>query len=211
MPHRSTDARALTTFPGPTPKRSFRQGAGSSTSPRRARRQRPASRRVPSQRSVASQTGVGTPRSCRYAIRRPPGRQRTGCPPRRGRESRRASESLIVNNLMDKIDTTAGSEAMALADVSTASGASGSGAAQPRAAGGPMLVVSAHAGDFVWRAAGAIALATARGQRHLWQYYSDLARRRGNHMRRNSGPNLGLPSDAVAEAYMRPFPQVTEI
>jgi 4-oxalomesaconate hydratase len=48
-------------------------------------------------------------------------------------------------------------------------------------------------------------------QRHLWQYYSDLARRRGNHMRRNSGPNLGLPSDAVAEAYMRPFPQVTEI
>lgn len=28
-----------------------------------------------------------------------------------------------------------------------------------------LLVVSAHAGDFVWRAAGAIALATARGDR----------------------------------------------
>ena len=28
---------------------------------------------------------------------------------------------------------------------------------------GPVLVISAHAGDFVWRAAGAIALATARG------------------------------------------------
>ncbi|MCP9970844.1 PIG-L family deacetylase [Actinomadura madurae] len=29
----------------------------------------------------------------------------------------------------------------------------------------PLLVVSAHAGDFVWRAAGAIALATSRGDR----------------------------------------------
>src|SRR5580693_6651284 len=28
---------------------------------------------------------------------------------------------------------------------------------------GPLLVVSAHAGDFVWRAAGAMALAAARG------------------------------------------------
>lgn len=30
---------------------------------------------------------------------------------------------------------------------------------------GPLLVVSAHAGDFVWRASGAIALAAARGDR----------------------------------------------
>src|SRR5690606_22081568 len=29
----------------------------------------------------------------------------------------------------------------------------------------PLLVISAHAGDFVWRAAGAIALATERGDR----------------------------------------------
>jgi 4-oxalomesaconate hydratase len=31
--------------------------------------------------------------------------------------------------------------------------------------GGPLLVVSAHAGDFVWRSGGAIALAADRGQR----------------------------------------------
>jgi 4-oxalomesaconate hydratase len=48
-------------------------------------------------------------------------------------------------------------------------------------------------------------------QRHLWEYYTDLARRRGNQLRRNSGPNLGLPADAMAEAYMRPFPQVTQV
>jgi 4-oxalomesaconate hydratase len=48
-------------------------------------------------------------------------------------------------------------------------------------------------------------------QRHLWEYYTELARRRGNHLRRNSGPNLGIASDAMAEAYMRPFPQVTEV
>ncbi len=47
-------------------------------------------------------------------------------------------------------------------------------------------------------------------QRHLWQYYTELARRRGNHLSRNSGPNMGLPADVMAEAYMRPFPQVTE-
>src|SRR4051794_40189398 len=32
-------------------------------------------------------------------------------------------------------------------------------------AASPLLVVSAHAGDFVWRAAGAIALAAERGDR----------------------------------------------
>jgi 4-oxalomesaconate hydratase len=37
---------------------------------------------------------------------------------------------------------------------------------EPEVAGsGPVLVVSAHAGDFVWRAAGAMALASARGDR----------------------------------------------
>jgi 4-oxalomesaconate hydratase len=30
---------------------------------------------------------------------------------------------------------------------------------------GPVLVVSAHAGDFVWRAGGAMALAASRGER----------------------------------------------
>ena len=47
-------------------------------------------------------------------------------------------------------------------------------------------------------------------QRHLREYYTDLARRRGTQLRRNAGPNLGLPAAAMAEAYMRVFPQVTD-
>src|SRR5687768_15380394 len=39
------------------------------------------------------------------------------------------------------------------------------GAQPPPQTGGSLLVVSAHAGDFVWRAAGAIALAAERGER----------------------------------------------
>ncbi|MET8975642.1 PIG-L deacetylase family protein [Streptomyces sp. NPDC004539] len=45
-------------------------------------------------------------------------------------------------------------------------------------------------------------------QQHLWDYYTDLAVRRGVQLRRNAGPNLGLAHTAMAEAYMRPFPQV---
>ena len=47
-------------------------------------------------------------------------------------------------------------------------------------------------------------------QQHLWEYYTDLARRRGTQLRRNAGPNLGLPSATMGEAYMRLFPQVTD-
>ena len=47
-------------------------------------------------------------------------------------------------------------------------------------------------------------------QQHLWEYYTDLARRRGTQLRRNAGPNLGLPQSTLAEAYMRVFPQVTD-
>jgi 4-oxalomesaconate hydratase len=47
-------------------------------------------------------------------------------------------------------------------------------------------------------------------QQHLWEYYTDLARRRGTQLRRNAGPNLGLPQSALGEAYMRVFPQVTD-
>jgi 4-oxalomesaconate hydratase len=47
-------------------------------------------------------------------------------------------------------------------------------------------------------------------QRHLWEYYTDLAKRRGTQLRRNAGPNLGLPQSTLAEAYMRVFPQVTD-
>lgn len=48
-------------------------------------------------------------------------------------------------------------------------------------------------------------------QEHLWDYYTDLAKRRGTQLRRNAGPNLGLPHDTRGEAYMRVFPQVTGV
>lgn len=48
-------------------------------------------------------------------------------------------------------------------------------------------------------------------QQHLWEYYTDLAKRRGTQLRRNAGPNLGLPHDTLGEAYMRVFPQVTGV
>lgn len=47
-------------------------------------------------------------------------------------------------------------------------------------------------------------------QRHLWEYYEDLGRRRGTQLARNAGPNLGLPAQVFAEAYMRVYPQVTD-
>lgn len=46
-------------------------------------------------------------------------------------------------------------------------------------------------------------------QKHLWDYYTDVAKRRGVQAKRNSGPNLGLPVDVMAEAYQRLYPQVT--
>jgi 4-oxalomesaconate hydratase len=48
-------------------------------------------------------------------------------------------------------------------------------------------------------------------QQHMWDYYTELARRRGVQLRRNAGPNLGLKHDTMAEAFMRVYPQVTEI
>jgi 4-oxalomesaconate hydratase len=47
-------------------------------------------------------------------------------------------------------------------------------------------------------------------QQHLWEYYTDLAKRRGTQLKRNAGPNLGLPQSTMGEAYMRVFPQVTD-
>ncbi|MCX4614921.1 PIG-L family deacetylase [Streptomyces sp. S1A1-8] len=47
-------------------------------------------------------------------------------------------------------------------------------------------------------------------QQHLWDYYTDLGKRRGVQLKRNAGPNLGLPHATYGEAYMRPYPQVTE-
>ncbi|WP_330285940.1 PIG-L deacetylase family protein [Streptomyces sp. NBC_00576] len=46
-------------------------------------------------------------------------------------------------------------------------------------------------------------------QQHLWDYYTDLAKRRGVQLKRNAGPNLGLPHTTYGEAYMRLYPQVT--
>ncbi|MGW0969349.1 PIG-L deacetylase family protein [Streptomyces sp. NPDC002516] len=45
-------------------------------------------------------------------------------------------------------------------------------------------------------------------QRHLWDYYTDLAVRRGVQLKRNAGPNLGLAHRTMAEAFMRPYPQI---
>ncbi|MCU1413754.1 MAG: hypothetical protein JWN80_1094 [Microbacteriaceae bacterium] len=47
-------------------------------------------------------------------------------------------------------------------------------------------------------------------QKHMWDYYTDLAVRRGVQVKRNAGPNLGVPTDTKGEAYMRYYPEVTE-
>ena len=52
------------------------------------------------------------------------------------------------------------------------------------------------------------AMQCMEGQTHLWDYYTDVAKRRGVQARRNSGPNLGLTTDTMAEAYQRVYPQV---
>ena len=48
-------------------------------------------------------------------------------------------------------------------------------------------------------------------QKHMWEYYTQLAIRRGVQLRRNAGPNLGLAHDTMGEAYERYFPQVTDV
>jgi 4-oxalomesaconate hydratase len=48
-------------------------------------------------------------------------------------------------------------------------------------------------------------------QQHMWSYYTDLAVRRGVQLKRNAGPNLGLRHTTMGEAYVRLFPQTTEI
>jgi 4-oxalomesaconate hydratase len=48
-------------------------------------------------------------------------------------------------------------------------------------------------------------------QKHMWEYYTALAVRRGVQVKRNAGPNLGLPHDTMGEAYVRYYPQVTSV
>jgi 4-oxalomesaconate hydratase len=55
------------------------------------------------------------------------------------------------------------------------------------------------------------AMESLPAQQHMWDYYTDLAKRRGVQLKRNAGPNLGLAHDTRAEAYMRLYPQVTEV
>ena len=55
------------------------------------------------------------------------------------------------------------------------------------------------------------AMECLKAQQHMWDYYTDLARRRGVQLQRNAGPNLGLPHSTMAEAYMRRYPQVTRM
>jgi 4-oxalomesaconate hydratase len=55
------------------------------------------------------------------------------------------------------------------------------------------------------------AMECLKAQQHMWDYYTDLARRRGVQLQRNAGPNLGLPHSTMAEAYMRLYPQVTRM
>jgi len=50
------------------------------------------------------------------------------------------------------------------------------------------------------------AMETMEAQEHLWEYYTDLAKRRGVQAARNSGKS----SIKFAEAYQRVYPQVTE-
>jgi 4-oxalomesaconate hydratase len=53
------------------------------------------------------------------------------------------------------------------------------------------------------------AMECLKAQQHMWDYYTDLAKRRGVQLQRNAGPNLGLTHSTMAEAYMRLYPQVT--
>ena len=61
----------------------------------------------------------------------------------------------------------------------------------------------------VW-AAKRRAMECLAAQQHLWDYYTDLAVRRGVQLKRNAGPNLGLAHQTMAEAYMRPYPQIAK-
>lgn len=47
-------------------------------------------------------------------------------------------------------------------------------------------------------------------QRHMWDYYTDLGKRRGVQLKRNAGPNLGLAHETRAEAFFRHYPQTAK-
>lgn len=47
-------------------------------------------------------------------------------------------------------------------------------------------------------------------QQHMWDYYTDLGKRRGVQLKRNAGPNLGLAHETRAEAFFRHYPQTAK-
>ncbi|ANS69657.1 hypothetical protein SLINC_7433 [Streptomyces lincolnensis] len=69
---------------------------------------------------------------------------------------------------------------------------------------GALPVISAHAGDFVWRDG----LALDEIEVLL---YTDLAKRRGVQLKHNAGPNLGLSHGTMGEASVRLYPQTTGV
>jgi len=48
------------------------------------------------------------------------------------------------------------------------------------------------------------------GQEHLWEYYTNVARNRGNHFRRNSGGQAGGRKADYAEAFQSVFPRTVD-
>ncbi len=50
------------------------------------------------------------------------------------------------------------------------------------------------------------AMKSMEAQTHLWEYYTDLAKRRGTQAVRNGGPK----AIKFAEAFQRVYPQVTD-
>ena len=53
------------------------------------------------------------------------------------------------------------------------------------------------------------AMEVMAAQEHLWEYYTDVAKRRGVQAARNSGPNLGAKTQTMAEAFQRLYPQIS--
>lgn len=54
------------------------------------------------------------------------------------------------------------------------------------------------------------AIECMRGQEHLWEYYTNVARNRGNHFRRNSGGQAGGRAATHAEGFQSVFPRTVD-
>ncbi|SEF61804.1 PIG-L deacetylase family protein [Jhaorihella thermophila] len=54
------------------------------------------------------------------------------------------------------------------------------------------------------------AIECMEGQQHLWEYYTNLARNRANHFRRNSGGQAGGRNAEYAEGFQSVFPRTVD-